>query len=266
MSKLRDIKKKIVIQGEFIFQFSLDDFKNKYAGSVLGVSWAFLQPMLVIFIYWFVFQLGFKSQPVEDLPFILWLISGLVSWFFIGDAITNATGSMLEYNYLVKKVLFNITILPFVKVVSILFVQIFLIAFTIIAFCIFGYWPDIYYVQIFYYIVYMVVLVTGISYITSALYVFFKDLGQIITILLQLQFWMSPFVWDFKILPENIQNILKLNPVYYVVSGYRNSFIYKVGFWENKTAMIYYWGVALIILYIGTKIFRKLKPHFADVL
>lgn len=55
----------------FVWQFALDDFKTKYAGSVLGVLWAFLQPMVTIVLYWFVFQLGFKSQPVDNFPFIL---------------------------------------------------------------------------------------------------------------------------------------------------------------------------------------------------
>lgn len=259
-------KKNLIINIGFIVQFSIDDFKRKFVGSVLGTSWAFLQPMLMIFIYWFVFQLGFKSQPVENLPFILWLISGLISWFFIGEAITSATGSMLEYNYLVKKVLFNISILPFVKVLSVLFVQLFLLFFTIIVFGLFGYWPDLYYFQLFYYLIYAVILVTGISYLTAALYVFFKDLIQIISILLQLQFWMAPFVWDFKILPETIQKILKFNPVYYIVSGYRDTFIYKIGFWEDFGSAIYYWFIAILIFLIGLKVFNRFKPHFADVL
>lgn len=266
MLKIRNLKKKIKIYLEFILQFSLDDFKNKYAGSVLGVSWAFLQPMLVIFIYWFVFQFGFRSRPVENLPFILWLISGLISWFFISDSITNATGSMIEYNYLVKKVLFNVSILPFVKVLSVLFVHSFLLLFTIVVFCIFGYWPDLYYLQLFYYMLYMVILVSGISYLTAALYVFFKDLMQIISILLQLSFWMSPFVWDFSILSEGLQNLLKLNPMYYIVTGYRNIFVYKIGFWEDWTSVLYYWVVALLVLFLGIRTFSKLKPHFADVL
>ena len=114
--------------------------------------------------------------------------------------------------------------------------------------------------------IYMVLLVTGIAYLVSALFVFFRDLGQIISVLLQLQFWMSPFVWDFKILPENVQFVLKLNPIYYVVSGYRDTFVYKVGFWENIPGMVYYWGITLIIFGVGIKVFNKLKPHFADVL
>ena len=110
----------------FLWQFSLDDLKNKYSNSIIGIGWGFLQPLITIVVYWFVFQLGFRSQPVEDFPFILWLVSGLIPWFFISEAIPSATAVLAEYNYLVQKVLFNINILPLVKVVSSFIIQIFL--------------------------------------------------------------------------------------------------------------------------------------------
>ena len=107
--------KKKMHKASFIWQFAWDDFKAKYAGSALGAAWAFLQPVITIVLYWFVFQLGFKSAPVKDFPYILWLASGIVPWFFATEAITNATICFSEYSYLVKKVLFNINILPIVE-------------------------------------------------------------------------------------------------------------------------------------------------------
>lgn len=165
---------KVVCNFSFIWQFAIDDFKMKYAGSGLGTLWAFLQPIITIVLYWFVFQIGFKSQPVENFPFILWLISGLVPWFFVSESVSNATGCMTEYSYLVKKVLFNIDILPFAKVISVLLVQLVLIVFTIILFAIGGYWPDLHYLQIPIYLLYMILLATGVSYFTATLYVFLK--------------------------------------------------------------------------------------------
>lgn len=105
----------------FVSQFALDDFKTKYAGSVLGFFWAFVQPVITVLIYWFIFQIGFKNGDVDGYPFILWLVSGLLPWFFVSDSITNATSSLVEYSYLVKKVLFNINILPVARVVSVVF-------------------------------------------------------------------------------------------------------------------------------------------------
>ena len=250
----------------FIWQFAMDDFKAKYAGSVLGGIWAFLQPIITIILYWFIFQLGFKSQPVKDFPFILWLIAGLVPWFFISDAVSNATASMIEYSYLVKKVLFNINILPLAKIISSLLVHIVLIIFVMIVYACWGYFPDIYYLQIPIYLIYMTILITGIVYLTATLYVFFKDVIQIVSIALQIVFWLTPIVWELDVMPGVARKVLAFNPVYYIVNGYRNIFVYKQWFSENVLMISYYWGIAILLLAIGVKLFGKCKDHFADVL
>ena len=108
------------IDGGFLLQFAADDFRNKYAGSIMGVTWAFVQPLMTIVIYWFIFQVGFHSQPVADYPFILWLVSGIIPWFFISEGIVGATPALAEYSYLVKKVVFPIEILPLTKILSFL--------------------------------------------------------------------------------------------------------------------------------------------------
>lgn len=250
----------------FVWQFALDDFKAKYAGSALGCLWAFLQPIITIVLYWFVFQLGFKSAPVENFPFILWLMIGLLPWLFISEAVSNATASMVEYSYLVKKVLFNINILPLAKVISILLVQFVLIVFAIVMYCFWGYFPDIYYLQIPIYLIYMVILTTGFAYLTATLYVFFKDTVQVVAIVLQVVFWMTPIVWSLESMPEGVQKILVYNPVYYVVEGYRNIFIYKEGMGHSFGMTMYYWVVTILILMGGLRLFGKCKKHFADVL
>lgn len=247
----------------FILQFTIDDFKMRYAGSLLGFLWAFLQPITTIFIYWFVFQ---GSQAVDDYPFILWLVAGLIPWFFISEAISNATPTMVQYSYLVKKVMFNINILPIVKELSVLIVQIVLILFTIIFFSVMGYYPDIQYLEILVYLFYMFIITTGISYLTATLYVFYRDIIQIVGIVLQLFFWFTPIVWNMSSHAEWIRKIVVFNPIYYIVNGYRNVFIYKQRTSENIGMLIYYWVFAFIILFIGIRIFNKCKNHFADTL
>lgn len=265
---MREKIKKWVDNLKFVGQFAMDDFKAKYTGSAMGVIWAFFQPLITIGIYWFVFQLGFKSQPVQDFQFILWLTSGLLPWFLFSDAISNSTACLLEYSYLVKKVLFNVNILPSVKVISALMVQAFLILLNIVLFCVYGHFPDLYVIQVVYYLIFTVVFILGIVYLTSALFVFLKDLAQIVAIFLQVLFWATPIVWDFNIMADKVivQKILRLNPLYYLVNGYRDAFINKVWFWENPAAMLYYWAVALLVLFVGVKMFKRLKPHFADIL
>lgn len=249
-----------------VWDLSKNDFKTKYAGSYLGIFWAFVQPIITVITYWFVFQVGFRSAPMNDFPFLLWLVVGLVPWFLFSEAITNATSAMIEYSYLVKKVLFKISILPIVKIISALFVHFFFIIFTIILFAIYGYFPSIHMIQIIYYTACILVLALGISYATSAIMVFFKDLGQIVAIILQIGIWFTPIMWSYSIIPSRYQWIFKLNPMYYIVEGYRDSFINHVWLIERYNQTIYFWVITIAMFVIGTAIFKKLKVHFADVL
>lgn len=251
---------------QLIFNLAKNDFKTKYAGSYLGIIWAFIQPIVTILTYWFVFQIGFKSGTVNNFPFVLWLITGLVPWFFFSDAILNGTNCMLEYSYLVKKVVFPISILPFIKVISSAFVHLFFIVFIVFLFTLCGYSPNLYSLQTLYYSFSMFILVVGISYATCSIVIFFRDLGQIINIILQVGMWMTPIMWNYTMVPQKYQWVLKLNPMYYIIEGYRDSLINDVWFWENTNQFIYFWFITALLFALGTLIFRRLKVHFADIL
>lgn len=251
---------------KLIMKLSINDFKTKYAASYLGITWAFVNPIITVLLYWFVFQVGFRTATVGKVPFVLWLISGLIPWFFFSEALTNATSSLIEYNYLVKKLVFKISILPIVKVISSLFVHAFFLLFTIIIFMVNGYYLDAYSIQIIYYLFCMIVLILGVSYMTSAIILFFRDLGQIINIFLQIGMWMTPIMWNYEIIPSKFIWVFKLNPMYYIIEGYRDSLIDKVWFWQHFNTTIYFWIFTFICVILGTIIFRRLKVHFADVL
>ena len=120
---------------EMIVKLAKNDFRTKYAGSYFGIAWAFVSHIVTILLYWFVFQIGFRSQPVGDYPFVLWLTAGLVPWFFFSDAWNGATNSLMEYSFLVKKVVFDIEILPAIKIVSSFMVNIFFTVFVVILLC-----------------------------------------------------------------------------------------------------------------------------------
>lgn len=263
---IKTLTKEIYNNRILMWNLSKNDFKTKYAGSYLGIFWAFVQPIVTVLIYWFVFEVGFKSIPIDNFPFVLWLVVGIVPWFFFNEAIINATNSLVEYSYLVKKVVFKISILPIVKIISALFVHLFFVGFTIILFMLYGYMPHIYMIQIIYYSLCAFILALGIGYATCAIVIFFKDLGQIVGIGLQIGMWMTPIMWSYTMIPDKYQWILKMNPMYYIVEGYRDTFINKVWFWSRYNQTIYFWIVTISLFGIGTVIFKKLKGHFADVL
>ncbi len=235
-------------------------------GNYLGVLWAFVQPTVMILVYWFIFQIGFKSVPVDNFPFILWLVTGLVPWFFFAESLQTATQSILSNSFLVKKVVFRVSLLPIIQIISALTIHIFFILFLFGMFLYYGYSPTIYWLQIPYYLFCTVILVLGISWMTSSIVVFFRDLGQIVSMFIQLFFWLTPIIWSFKIIPLEYQHIIEYNPIYYIVEGYRDSLIYNIWFWEKSILSIQYWIITMIFFFGGAVVFRKLRPHFADVL
>ena len=256
----------IIANRKFLWQMTLRDFKQRYLGSYLGILWAFIQPTITVMIFWFVFQVGFKSTPVNNFPFILWLVCGMFPWFFLSESILSATNSVIESSFLVKKIVFRVELLPIVKIISALVVHIFFIVVLLIMFAIYGYTPTIYNLQIIYYLFAMICLSLGISWLTSALTVFVRDVGQFIGMILQFGFWGTPIFWNLKMLPEQFQFLLKFNPAYYLIEGYRQSFIYNEWFWEHLHLTAYFWTFTAILMFIGAFCFKKLRPHFADVL
>jgi teichoic acid transport system permease protein len=249
-----------------IFSLAKNDFKTKYASSYLGIVWGFIQPLLTIVTYWFVFQVGLRSGSVSDVPFILWFIVAIIPWFFFSEALSSATNVYSEYSYLVKKVVFKIELLPIVKIISALFVHLFFILFIFVMYTGYGYYPNLYSFQMLYYLICTIMLVFSVSLVTSAIVLFFKDLNQIIIIILQIGFWFTPIGWSYTMLPDFWSNVFKLNPMFYIVEGYRDTFIYSVLFIQHPYYTLYFWMFCLTALVVGIKSLKKLKPHFADVI
>ena len=264
-----NVFKELYQNRKLIWKLSKNDFRNKFAGAYFGIVWAFIQPMVTVAVYFVVFQLGLRVQPAATgYPYICWLVSGIIPWFFFSDALPSASNCLLEYSYLVKKVVFKISILPMVKEISALFVHLFFVAFMIFLYSCYGYFPDLYFLQLLYYSFCVFVFSLGICYATCAIVIFFRDLSQIISIVLQVGVWVTPIMWniDQVSMPSFLLKLLKLNPFYYIVQGYRDSLINKVWFFEHFDLTIYFWIVTLALFGIGTIIFKRLKVHFADVL
>lgn len=256
-----------------IWKLSKNDFKTRYAGSYLGIIWAFVQPVITIMVYWLVFEKGFGAKPElfkagVEVPFVVYLTSGLVPWFFFSEAISNATNALLEYNYLVKKVVFKISILPMIKIIAATFIHIFFVGVLLIITWVYGYRVTPYTFQLAYYSFCMFMLALAMSYTLCSVVVFFRDLSQIVNIALQIGMWATPIMWSFARMEGHpvLATIFKLNPVYYIVNGYRQSLFEQVWFFEEPMLTAYFWLFTIAVFAFGTFVFKRLKPHFADVL
>lgn len=162
--------------------------------------------------------------------------------------------------------MFKIELLPLVKVFSAFFVHLFFIAFILIVYAIYGYYPTLYNAQLIYYVFCLLILVISLSFFTSAVVLFFKDLNQIIAVILQMGFWFTPIGWSVTMLSDFWGRVFKLNPMFYIVQGFRDSLIDNVLFFDRPYQTAYFWFLCFLMLTFGLKVFKKLKPHFSDVL
>ena len=255
MNDVISLLKEIVTRRKLIWDLAKADFKKRFVGSYFGMVWMFVQPLVTVLIYFFIFQLGFKSvPPVPGVPYVLWLVPGIVPWFFYSEALNCITGCLQEYSYLVKKVVFQVEILPVIKLISCLLVHgFFLLIMLIMALC-FGKLPMATWIQILYYSFAASMLALAFGYLTSAIHVFFKDMAQIVSICLQFGMWLSPIMYQETMFSADypwIVTVLKLNPFYYIVAGYRDSILTGNWFWERPTLTVYFWVVTLVIGFAG---------------
>lgn len=266
LRRFADFLRDLVRSREIILTMTHRDFTSRYLGSCLGLVWAFIQPLANILVIWFVFQVGFKAAPINNFPFILWLSAGMIPWSFFSEAFSRATGAVVEKSCVVKQVCFRASMLPIVAILSTLIVHVAFIGVLVAMFACYGYLPGIYILQIPYYLGATVLMLLGLSWLTSSLTVFLRDIPQIVSLVLQFGFWATPVFWLPEQMPEHIRWVITLNPMHYIVAGYRHSFIDKIWFWEDLGGGCVFWTFTLICFLVGAVVFTRLRPHFADAL
>lgn len=263
---LFELFKEIYAKKYIIYELAKRDFKLKYKGSYLGFFWTLLQPALFVLIIWFVLTVGFNFQKIENTSQTYWLIAGIIPWLFFSEVFVSVTTVIRQYWFLIKRPDFSLGILPIVKILSELIVHsVFLIIAIIVGFF-FNTYSGFFLVQIFYYIFGMSFLLIGLGWLSSSTSMFVRDVNNIVSILVQFGFWVTPVFWSISMVPTRYQWIIKLNPLYYIVTGYRDTLIFKIPFWEHINETIYFWGFVVATLVIGAVIFRRLRPHFAEVI
>lgn len=266
--KITVLPKELYQSRHLIWKLAKNDFKKRYAGSYLGAVWAMIQPVVTVAMYYVVFDviMGTGKSMVPDKPYVLFLTAGLVPWFYFNEALNNGTNALLEYNYLVKKVVFKISILPIIKIIAATFIHVFFAVILLVIAACYGYFPTIYTLQMVYYSFCLFILVLGMCYTTCAVMVFFKDIGQIISILLQIGMWATPILWDINGISPTAQMLVKINPLVYIVNGYRSAIFEREWFFEDFYSTMYFWIITVVIFGLGALVFKRLKVHFADVL
>ncbi|MBI2441685.1 MAG: ABC transporter permease [Lentisphaerae bacterium] len=252
-----------------ILALAWQDLRNRYAGATLGLLWSFIQPLVMALILWFVFAVALQLKPIHGVPFIAWFLVSIAAWNFLAESLSAATQVLREYAFLVKKIRFQIEILPLAKILSCAGIHFLFLAVVVVLLLFKGIMPSWFWLQTLYYVAALVLFVQALSWITAALTVFSRDVAFSVQALLQLGFWVSPIFWEFDMIPERFRalaTLLKLNPFVYIVRGYRYSLLEHQPFWADWQLMVYFWGFTAVLWLLGFLLFKKLKPQFADVL
>jgi lipopolysaccharide transport system permease protein/teichoic acid transport system permease protein len=249
-----------------LVDLALRDYRAQYQGTYLGFVWMYLQPLLFIGVLYLIFSLGFRAQRTVTMPFGLYLVCGMICWQYFSTNLASMSNVVRSHAFLVKKVNFDLSLLPTVKLVSSLPAHLFLVTFAVVLAWHNGYHPSVSMFQLIYYLVCMLALLTGLGWMTSSASVFVKDVGNVVTVCTQFGFWLTPIFWNVEMIPDAYRWLVKLNPAYYLVSGYRDSIILGTPFWAHGQETAYYWSVSLTVLIVGFAMFRRLRPHFAEVM
>ncbi|HET7627067.1 MAG TPA: ABC transporter permease [Bacillales bacterium] len=265
-----------VIQEQFksfylICRLSFFEIKIENNKNYLGMFWEILSPMILIAIYWFVFGTGLRSGETirGDVPFLPWMLAGIVVWFFANPAILHGTKSIYNRIKMISKMNFPMSVIPTYVIMSKFYTHLLLVAVIFIILQFFGFFPSLYLVQLPYFMFAAFVLLFGICLVTSTISVIIPDIQKFIQATLRMLLYLSPILWD----PAKFVNsdysyvpfIMKLNPLYYVVEGYRHSLLgdqwYLVQHWQYT---IYFWVFVIAVMLFGASMHVKFRNRFIE--
>ncbi len=237
------------------------EIRGKYKNSVLGILWSFLNPLLQIIVYTVVFQVILKNPKPH---YIVFLCAGLIPWNFFSIALSRGAFTFIENGNIIKKVYFPREIIP-ISVVTSEAVNFIISTIIILAFALgegmgiskyFAFYPIILIIQY--------IFTLGLTLIVSAITVYFRDLQHLIGVALQLLFYATPIVFAADVIPEGMQWIIRINPMSYIINGYRDIFYNQT--MPDLGLLGIMLAISVTLCIVGYLIFNKLQKGFAEQL
>lgn len=254
---------------ELIWQFTKREVQSRYKGSALGIIWSFATPLLMLVIYTFVFSVVFKARWGNNLSdnsqtgFALTLFTGLIAFGIFSESISRAPGLIISNPNYVKKVVFPLEILPVSVLGSALVNSVFSLAILLAANLIFhGTLP---WTLIFLPLMYLplALLCLGLSWFLASLGVFIRDVNQLISVIVQVLFFMTPIFYPLEALPEKVRFVLYLNPLTFIINHFRRVILWgQMPDWGEFVVITILTGLVCMLGFIW---FMKSKKTFADV-
>lgn len=240
---------------------------KKSRGAVLSWAWLFVKPLVFIGVFWFALDIGLRAGRDMDPPYFLWLITGIIPWFFMRDMLGQGSDILHRYTYLVKRIKFPLSGISSIYVLSMLIIHLGLVVIMAVIYYVSGVPFDIHLLQIPILIIVMVVFFTMFSIMTSLISALSKDFKNLIAALVTPLFWLSGVIFNVASLPVAwIKVALLLNPVTFFATAYRDAFYYKVWVWENPHSLIAFAAVFVVTLIAMLLVYKRLHKEVPDVL
>ena len=250
----------------------LREVVSRYKGSLLGLMWSVINPILMLAVYTFFFSVVFQSRwsgaghvgSDSKFEFAIVLYAGLLVFNLFSECISRAPSLILSNANYVKKVIFPLEVLPWVALGSALFHV--LIGFgVILVFIVLAGMPLHASALLFPLVLLpLVPMIMGLCWLLSSVGVFFRDIGQIIGMALTALMFLSPIFYPTSALPESLQSLLYWNPLTFVIEQSRNVLIW--GTLPDFGGLAVYSLVSLFVAWLGLLAFKAMRSGFADVL
>ena len=251
---------------EAVFELARAGFEARHQRAYLGALWSFLQPVAFIGVLYFVFSVGLRANPGGREAFLPFLICGVIAWQFFAQSLADLTRSLRIHSHLVARGDFPLAAVPFARLLASLPPHLVLILLAMAVYWAQGTPPGPYALQVFYYGACMGLLLLGLGWGACAASLFADDVTHAVGIAIQFGFWLTPIFWSPSLLPAEIRWLFDLNPMTYIVEGYRDSLLRGIPFWSKPLQGACFWMWTGGCLLAGGAIFRRLRPHFAEVL
>ncbi len=268
MKTVANIISEHILYRKQIFKLAKADLIKNYRGSALGWAWAFIKPVVTIFVFWFAFSYGLRSgKPVDGYPFFLWLISGFVPWFYMSEMITGGAGCIRNNKHMVTKMKFPVSVIPTFVSLSKFAIHLILVVVVIMIFMLFGFMPDMYLLQLPLYMFMMLLFFTVWGLFAGMLSAISKDFQNLVKSLTQAIFWMSGIIYNVNSIDVPwIRTVLSFNPVTIIATGYRHCFIDKTWFFDDIGSIGSYLIVLVIMIIGAVWAYKKLYKDIPDVM
>lgn len=245
----------------------IKDIKSRYAGSLFGPLWIIATPIYQMLLYTFLFSIILKVRFDEGAgtsSFVIYLLAGLIPWIFFSEATVRGVSVFIDNAHIIKKVKFPLEVCVLSVIISSM-VTFFVYTFFYLIMLIFMGLLKFHTLPLFILpLIIQVLLIAGLSFGLGSMAVFFRDITQVIGMILNLLFFLVPIVYPSTAIPEKLRWVFDINPFYFIVETYRNVMIR--GKIPDVFSILYPLTFSLLIFFAGYYIFNKTRDAFKDIL